>query len=136
MSRRRRVLATLALAPLLAPAAAGERSATPLADAARRALELRDEAVRRGDQPYGAVVVTDGRIVGEGVSAVVARGDPDAHAERIALADAVSRLGAAGLAGAVLVGSSPACARCSDAARLAGIARLYHGNPPLDDGPP
>jgi len=136
MSLRRRVLATLALAPLLTPAAASERPATPLDGAARRALELRDEAVRRGDQPYGAVVVTEGRIVGEGVSAVVARGDPDAHAERIALADAVSRLGAAGLAGAVLVGSSRACARCSDAARRAGIARLHHGNPPLDDGPP
>jgi tRNA(adenine34) deaminase len=108
----------------------------PLADAGRRALALRDEAVRRGDQPYGAVVVKDGRIVGEGVSAVIARGDPEAHAERLALADAALRLGHAGLAGALLVGSSRACARCSDAARRAGIARLYHGGEPVDDGPP
>jgi tRNA(adenine34) deaminase len=107
-----------------------------LAAAARRARELRDEAVRRGDQPYGAVVVKDGRIVGEGVSAVVALGDPDAHAERIALADAAARLGAAGVSGATLVGSSRACARCSEAARRAGIARLWHGDPPKDDGRP
>jgi hypothetical protein len=47
---------------------------------ARRALELRDEALRRGDQPYGAVVVRHGEIVGEGVSAVVTDRDPTAHA--------------------------------------------------------
>ena len=129
---RRLVLAALAATPF-ARAAAPEAA---LAVAARRARELRDEAVRRGDQPYGAVVVKDGRIVGEGVSAVVARGDPDAHAERVALADAAARLGADGVKGAVLVGSSRACSRCSEAARRAGIARLWHGDGPQDDGAP
>jgi tRNA(Arg) A34 adenosine deaminase TadA len=107
-----------------------------LASAARRALALRDEAIRRGDQAYGAVVVKDGRIVGEGVSAVLARGDPDAHAERIALGDARARHGDALVRGAVLVGSSPACARCAEAARQAGIARLYFGPGPADGGAP
>ena len=131
---RRRVLAFFAAVPL-ARGAAGE-SKPSLAAFAARALALRDEAVRRGDQPYGAVVVKDGRIVGEGVSAVIARKDPDAHAERIALADAREKLGADGVRGALLIGSSPACSRCAEAARRAGIARLFHGAGPADGGAP
>ena len=135
--RRRATLALAAFAPWAFPAVhAQSPPAEGLAAAARRARALRDDAVRRGDQPYGAVVVKDGRIVGEGGSAVVARGDPDAHAERLAIADAVARLGRAGVAGAALVGSSRACAACTAAALEAGIARLYHGDGPSDDGPP
>lgn len=136
---RRRALALIAWAPAVARASAAS-SATrvdpPLAAAARRARELRDEAVRRGDQPYGAVVVKDGRIVGEGVSAVVTSRDPDAHAERVAMRDAATRLRTTELSGCELVGSSRACAACSDAAHRARIARCWHGEPPLDDGPP
>lgn len=139
--RRRRLVGWIALAPA-APRAFAKSGAPPVppstgpAAYAARAMALRDEAVRRGDQPYGAVVVKDGRIVGEGVSAVIARGDPDAHAERLAIADARRRLGTADLDGAALYGSSPACAVCRAAARDARIARLYHGAGATDDGPP
>ena len=50
------------------------RAATPATDRQRfmaRALEMRRQAVARGDQPYGAVIVRDGQVVGEGISAVV-----------------------------------------------------------------
>ena len=50
-----------------------------------RAFEMRRRAIERGDQPYGAVVVKEGRIVGEGVSAVVTDNDPTAHAEMQAI---------------------------------------------------
>ncbi|HEY8244529.1 MAG: deaminase [Vicinamibacteria bacterium] len=126
-----------AIAALIAvPFARASAADATLVAAARRARDLRGEAVRRGDQPYGAVVVRDGRIVGEGLSAVVTRNDPDAHAERVALADAAARLGPEGVKGAVLVGSSRACPRCTEAARHAGIARLWHGETPVDDGAP
>lgn len=139
--RRRRVVAWIALASAAprAPASPGAPPAPPStgpAAYAARAMALRDEALRRGDQPYGAVVVKDGRIVGEGVSMVIARGDPDAHAERVAIADARRRLGTAELDGTELYGSSPACAACRDAARDARVARLYHGAGATDDGPP
>jgi len=65
---------------------------------AARALALRDEAVRRGDQPYGAVVVRKGEIVGEGVSAVITDRDPTAHAEMVALRAAARRLASRDLA--------------------------------------
>ena len=54
-----------------------------------RAFEMRRLAIERGDQPYGAVVVLAGRIVGEGVSAVVSEKDPTAHAEMQAIRDDV-----------------------------------------------
>ncbi len=136
---RRRALALIAFAPAAvrpAPAAAQTAIDPSIVEAASRALALRDEAARRGDQPYGAVVVRGGRIVGEGISAVVTLRDADAHAERIALRDAITRLGTADLSGCALVGSSRACGACADAAFRARIARLWHGSPPVDDGPP
>ena len=96
------------------------------------------EAMRRlalswGDQPYGAVVVRDGRIVGEGPSRVIQRNDPNAHAEREAIRDARERFGADVLLGAVLYSTSRPCALCEAAAARAGIARMIHG-PELQDG--
>lgn len=47
-----------------------------------RARAMREVAVRRGDQAWGAVVAdAQGRIVAEAPSRVIALGDPDAHAE-------------------------------------------------------
>jgi len=101
-----------------------------------RAEEMRRRAIASGDQPYGAVVVKDGVVVGEGVSAVVTANDPTAHAERQAIRDATRRLGPAGLAGCVLYGTSRACPMCEAAAYEAGIARMYFGAAIVDAGAP
>ena len=50
-----------------------------------RARALRDQAVREGDQAYGAIVVCDGIVVGEGRNYVVLHHDPTAHAELLAV---------------------------------------------------
>ncbi len=114
----------------------GARAGAPdLRAALARARALRDEAVHAGDQPYGAVVWLDGRIVGEAPSRVVTRGDVDAHAEREALRDAQQRLRRHDLAGALLVSSSRPCALCESAAARAGIARMVFGEG-QDGGPP
>jgi tRNA(Arg) A34 adenosine deaminase TadA len=93
----------------------------------RRAFELRKLALDRGDQPYGAVVVRQGRIVGEGVSAVVTTPDPTAHAEIEAIRDAARRLKTRDLSGAEMFGTSRACPMCEAGAYWAGISRLWHG---------
>jgi tRNA(Arg) A34 adenosine deaminase TadA len=95
---------------------------------ARRALELRDQAARMGDQPYGAVVVKDGKIVGEAPSRVITNRDPTAHAEMEAIRDAARKLGTRDLSGCDLYGSSPACRMCEAAAYWANIARLHPGD--------
>jgi len=101
-----------------------------------RAFEMRRRAIERGDQPYGAVVVKSGRIVGEGVSAVVTDNDPTAHAEMQAIRDAARRLGTRDLAGCELFGTSRACPMCEAAAHWAGIAKMYYGASAADGGAP
>lgn len=143
---RRALLATTATAALAAVAVRARaqgaaapivqpREATPAAFAAR-AAEMRRLAVERGDQAYGAVVVRDGRVVGEGVSAVVTDRDPTAHAEMQAIRDAARRLGTGDLSGCVLYGTSRACPMCEAAAYWARIARMHSGPQPADDGAP
>ena len=125
-----RVRAQGSAAPIAQP-----RDATPAAFAAR-AAEMRRLAIERGDQAYGAVVVRDGKIVGEGVSAVVTDRDPTAHAEMQAIRDAARRLGTNDLSGCVLYGTSRACPMCEAAAYWARIARMHSGPQPDDDGAP
>src|ERR1039457_4213628 len=56
-------------------------------DISRRALD--DD----GKTPFGALVVVDGKVVGEGTSQVVELRDPTAHAEVMALREAGTTLG-------------------------------------------
>jgi tRNA(Arg) A34 adenosine deaminase TadA len=102
----------------------------------RRAFELRQMAQQQGDQPFGAVVVKEGRVVGEGVSAVVTRRDPTAHTEMEAIRDAARRLGSRDLGGCELYGTSRACPMCEMAAYWARISRLYFSPDIADGGPP
>jgi tRNA(Arg) A34 adenosine deaminase TadA len=123
---RRGVLKLGAAAVLLAavPTRGADREAFM-----RRAFELRKLAVERGDQAYGAVIVKGGRIVGEGVSAVITTPDPTAHAEMQAIRDAARRLNTRDLSGAEVYGTSRACPMCEAGAYWAGISRLWYGDP-------
>jgi tRNA(Arg) A34 adenosine deaminase TadA len=100
------------------------------------AAAMKRLAQSSGDQPYGAVLVLDGALVGEGPSRVVKNGDADAHAEREAIRDAQVRLGRPDLAGAVLYSTSRPCALCEAAAARVGIRRMYHGASLTDAGAP
>jgi tRNA(Arg) A34 adenosine deaminase TadA len=144
---RRRLLggAAAALTSLLAPtrraaADAGRPIRQPAAPSRAafmaRAVELRDAAARGGDQPYGAAVVKDGRIVGEAPSRVVTARDPTAHAEMEAIRDAARRLGTRDLSGCEIYASTRPCPMCEAAAYWAGIVRIYHGTAAEDAGAP
>jgi len=101
-----------------------------------RALEMRRLATERGDQPYGAVIVRGGKIVGEGVSAVITTPDPTAHAEMQAIRDAARRLRTRDLSGCEMYGTSRACPMCEAGAYWAGVARLWYGESIADGGAP
>jgi tRNA(Arg) A34 adenosine deaminase TadA len=100
------------------------------------AFRMKREAVAGGDQPYGAVVVLNDAIVGFGPSQVVTKGDPDAHAERVALRDAQNRLGRADLSRAILYSTSRPCRACERAAAAARITRMVFGPDGTDAGVP
>lgn len=116
--------------------AAGEGHSHPQRRWYEAAEAMRQRAIGWGDEPYGAVVVLpDGRMA-EGPSRVVKDGDPDAHAERVALREAGRLLGRADLTGAVLYATSRPCRLCERAAALAGVRRLFVGEGLEDVGPP
>lgn len=100
------------------------------------AVRMRVLAESWGDQSYGAVVVAGDRVIGLGPSRVVKDRDGDAHAERVAIRDALQRHGAAALEGAVMYSTSRPCAACERAAARAGIARMIHGEGLHDAGTP
>lgn len=84
----------------------------------RRALE------EEGKTPFGAVVVVDNRIVGEGTSSVVERQDPTAHAEIMALRHAGQTLGRHLMPDGVMYASSEPCPMCLIACYWARLPRL------------
>jgi guanine deaminase len=92
----------------------------------REAVRLACQNAERGEQPFGALVVRDGRVVGTGVSTILGDGDPTAHAEVAAVRDACRALGTLDLRGAALVCSCEPCPMCHAAAVLAGISRIVY----------
>jgi len=130
---KRRRLWIRGAALLLAGTAAPPLRASCIGHVAQRRFHDAAVAMRRlaeswGDQPYGAVLVLEDRIVGDGPSRVVQRNDASAHAEREAIRDARQRLGRAALTGSVLYSTSRPCALCEAAAREAGVACLVFGD--------
>jgi len=131
LSRRALLLAGAALAPAAAQAQPGDASAFMA-----RVVALRAAALAAGDQPYGAVVVRDGRIIGEAPSRVVTAGDPTAHAEMEAIRAAARTIASRDLSGAVMYSSARPCPMCEAAAAWAGVARMIHGEQLADAGAP
>jgi tRNA(Arg) A34 adenosine deaminase TadA len=93
----------------------------------RRAIALSAQALDLpGTEPFGAVVVKDGEIVGEGLNHSLAHFDPTSHGEVEALRDACRNLKTVDLAGCELYTSCEPCAMCVTAMTIAGIAKLYY----------
>ena len=93
----------------------------------RRALELARRARDEGEVPIGAVLVMDGRIVGEGWNRPIAASDPTAHAEIQALRAASSSLKNYRLTGATLYVTLEPCDMCLGAMFHARVARVLYG---------
>jgi tRNA(adenine34) deaminase len=93
----------------------------------RRALELARRAEQEGEVPIGAVVVSDGRIVGEGWNRPIAASDPTAHAEVEAMRAAARGVKNYRLTGATLYVTLEPCEMCVGAMFHARIARAIYG---------
>jgi len=93
----------------------------------REALRLAREGADAGEVPVGAVVAIAGEIVGRGWNSPVARNDPTAHAEILALREAAARIGNYRLEDATLYSTLEPCAMCAGALVAARVARLVFG---------
>lgn len=93
----------------------------------RQALRLAEHARDvDGEVPVGAVLVLDGRVVGEGWNRNITLNDASAHAEIGALRDAGTRLGNHRIPGATLYVTLEPCAMCAMALVHARVSRVVY----------
>ena len=93
----------------------------------QRALELARRAEAEGEVPVGAVVVLEGKIVGEGWNRPIAASDPTAHAEIQAIRAASQAIKNYRLTGASLYVTLEPCEMCVGAMFHARISRAIFG---------
>ncbi|WGF90100.1 nucleoside deaminase [Marinivivus vitaminiproducens] len=98
-------------------------------EAMRRAIALSRQAFEdAAGEPFGAVVVRDGQVLGEGRNRVAGNSDPTAHAEVEAIRAACRALGTNDLGGAVMVTSCEPCPMCTAAILYANMAAVVYAN--------
>ncbi len=91
------------------------------------ALDEARAAAARGEVPVGAVIVQDGVVLARAGNSTMARDDPTAHAEMLAIRAAAEAVGSQRLSGADLYVTLEPCAMCAAAISFARIRRLYFG---------
>ena len=98
-----------------------------------RAIELSRLHMAAGEGgPFGAVVVKDGLIVGEGWNRVTSTCDPTAHAEVTAIRQACASLGTFSLQGCEIYTSCEPCPMCLSAIYWARLGRIWYANDQAD----
>ena len=94
----------------------------------RASFALAGQAARRGDEPYGAVLVAaDGRALLEAENTIVTSDDCTGHAETNLVRALAGRFDPAVLADATLYASTEPCAMCAGAVYWSGIGRVVFG---------
>lgn len=79
-----------------------------------------------GTEPFAAVIVKNGAIVGEGINQSLLRFDPTSHGEIEAIRDACKNLKSLDLTGCEIYTSCEACALCVAAIKITGISAMYY----------
>lgn len=95
-----------------------------------RAIELAIENVDNGGTPYGAVIVKDNKIIGEGVNTMHIDPDISGHAEMIAIRQAQELLGRVDLSDCIVYASGHPCPMCFGAITLSSIPEVFYMNTP------
>ena len=93
----------------------------------QRAIELaRQNITKLHGGPFGAVIVKDGKIIGEGSNEVVKNNDPTAHAEIVAIRRATQYLNSFQLEDCEIYCSCEPCPMCLGAIYWARPSKIYY----------
>jgi tRNA(Arg) A34 adenosine deaminase TadA len=97
----------------------------------RECFALARKAIQRGDDPFGAVLVKDGKIIMRADNSVHTDDDFSRHAEINLMSAAIREYGAAGIKNSTLYSSCEPCVMCSGAIELGEglIVRVVYGLP-------
>lgn len=93
----------------------------------QQAIDLAKKAADHDEVPVGAVVVLDGKVIGQGYNQPISSNDPTAHAEIVAIRDACQTMGNYRLPGAILVVTLEPCQMCMGAIIHTRIKELVFG---------
>ena len=92
----------------------------------RAAIKLAEKGVdSNSGGPFGAVVVKDNEIIGEGFNSVTSKNDPTAHAEIIAIREACKKLKSFQLDDCVIYTSCEPCPMCLGAIYWARPKKVF-----------
>lgn len=94
-----------------------------------KAIELAGDKSSGGQYgPFGAIIVQDGEIVGQGWNKVVPNHDPTAHAEITAIRNACQNLKTNILSGSTIYSNCEPCPMCFSAILWARIDRIVYSS--------
>ena len=100
----------------------------------QRAFELAQQAEQYDEIPVGAVVVHQGKIIGEGYNQSILLNDPSAHAEMIAIRQAGKYLNNYRMLACTLYVTLEPCPMCAGLLVHSRIKRLVYACPDLKTG--
>ena len=95
----------------------------------RLAYSQAELAFDAGEVPVGAVIVSDGQVIGAGYNHPIHSHDPTAHAEIVALRNAAEAVDNYRLTGATLYVTVEPCLMCAGALVHARVKTLVYGTP-------
>jgi guanine deaminase len=99
----------------------------------KMAIQLSEENVLNNvGEPFGAVIVKDGKMIAKSANKVTSTNDPTAHAEVSAIRIACKKLKTFDLSGCVIYTSCEPCPMCLSAVYWAKIDTIYYANTKQD----
>ncbi len=84
------------------------------------------EEAKKGDAPYGAVIVKDNEVIAKGYNTVKQDSDPSAHAEINVIRSLTTKIKNHSLEGYTIYTTGEPCPMCSTACVWAGISEIVY----------
>ncbi|MBD2135803.1 MULTISPECIES: nucleoside deaminase [unclassified Sphaerospermopsis] len=90
-------------------------------------MSLAIEEAKKGDAPYGAVIVKDNQVVAVAYNTVSRDSDPSAHAEINVIRNLTAKLKNPALDGYSIYTTGEPCPMCASACVWTGISEIIYG---------
>ena len=96
-------------------------------DLIRQCIELAKSSVAKGNEPFGALMVQDGKVIMTAENTVATDNNTCHHAETNLIAATFRKYGPKGFQNSTLYTSCEPCPMCCGAIYIAGVKRLVYG---------